>query len=211
MAEWWVTLWSRSALSGGNSSTKGGNTLPSRLSSPCRRYHMKSEAFSCLTSTDRHLRFCWLETSWDDWQQLSSGQRSSAGKVGLDERTLWNVHNCHAYFRTRSEARMDWRAQKAHSHFFHWYQSHMAGFHEILEAVHCIWQCLTEEAHNNVDEQAGYVLRRWCSVYFDEKDVRYVQMFIVYVAFESSHDCCQKLVVSCHILLQCIASLDECI
>lgn len=34
----------------------------------------------------------------------------------------------------------------------------MAGFHEIVEAVHCIWQCLIEEMHNNVDEMAGYVL-----------------------------------------------------
>lgn len=44
----------------------------------------------------------------------------------------------------------------------------MAGFHEIVEAVHCIWQCLIEEMHNNVDEKAEYVLC-WCTVHYVER------------------------------------------
>lgn len=35
----------------------------------------------------------------------------------------------HAYFRRGGNAKMDWRVLKACSHIFHWYQSHMAGFH----------------------------------------------------------------------------------
>lgn len=34
-----------------------------------------------------------------------------------------------AYFRRGGNAKMDWRVLKAYSHIFHWYQSHMAGFH----------------------------------------------------------------------------------
>lgn len=39
------------------------------------------------------------------------------------------LKSCHAYFRRGGNAKMDWRALKAYSHIFHWYQSHMAGFH----------------------------------------------------------------------------------
>lgn len=52
----------------------------------------------------------------------------------------------------------------------------MAGFHEIVEAVHCVWLCLIEEMWMNG-------LDMFCTVYYDEKDVQYVQMLIVYIAF----------------------------
>lgn len=77
------------------------------------------------------------------------------------------AHRCHAY--SRKEGRDGLKAHKAYSHIFHWYQSHMAGFHEIVEAVHCFWQCLIEALHTNVDEQTGCVLWWWCTVYYDEK------------------------------------------
>lgn len=43
----------------------------------------------------------------------------------------------------------------------------------------------------------------------DEKDVQYVQMFIVYIAF-LKFPCVGHKLVSCHILLECMASFDEC-
>lgn len=65
----------------------GGNTLPSRLHLSADITIWSLKLFSCLTSVDRHLMFCWLETSRDVCQRLSWGQRSSAGKVGRDEWT----------------------------------------------------------------------------------------------------------------------------
>lgn len=61
----------------------------------------------------------------------------------------------------------------------------MAGFHEIVEALHCIWQCLIEEMHNNVDERAGCSVVMMCIIMMKRMYSMYstVQMFIVYIAF----------------------------
>lgn len=129
MSEQWVTLWSRPALICGNSSTMGGMHFhPASISIQIIPHEVWNLFLSC---------FWWeklevmptRETSWDNRHLLSWGQRSSCGKVGQDQRIFKKPHHCHAYFRTRGEARMDWRVPKAYSHIFHWYQSHMAGFH----------------------------------------------------------------------------------
>lgn len=176
MAERWVTEWSRPTHSGGNSSTKGGiHFHPDSISMQILPHEVWSSFLSrlCWQTPEVVLTgefLGWLSTanlgsqilSWKIWP----------GWAGLCKKLPIVMHIL------EQEVRQGWTgAHRAYSHIFHWYRSHMAGFHEIAEAVHCIWQCLTEEMHNNVDERAGYVLWWWCTVYYDEKDVQYAHMF----------------------------------
>ena len=169
MAEWWVTLRSRPALSGGNREGGGGATLPSRLYQTISTQILPHEALSCCAPADRHLRFCWLETSWDDCQRLSLGSEilsweKLARMSGLCQRLTVVMHIL------EQEVRQGWTGarEKAYSHIFHWYQSHVAGFHEIVEAVHCIWLCLIEEM--------------WMDVFCGD-DVQYITMKRMYSMF----------------------------
>lgn len=74
--------------------------------------------FSRLHFDDRHLKFCWLETPWDIHQWTI--------KPGLEIHSFTNWHeyldhtktsHCHAYFKTRSEAGINWKHTRIQSYF----------------------------------------------------------------------------------------------
>lgn len=119
MTEWWVSRWNGPSLSGGNSTMGGKRTCIHFFFNPradIARWSPKS--FSCLHFDDRHLKFCWLEMPWDIHQWTI--------KPGLEIHSFTNWHeyldrtktsHCHAYFKTRSEAGINWKHTRIQSYF----------------------------------------------------------------------------------------------